>query len=132
MAYTQRKRRGGGRVKGKGKGKKHTPKNSHGIINEITALTNGLGSMSVSGVRPASASASASASARRSASRGPKSVQRSVYNPFGRQTRTGRVPKVPATIRENVAEAVKRIENAKGREAQRKANNAFVKLFGAL
>jgi len=130
MAYTQRKRRGGGRVKGKGKGKKHTPKNSHGIINEITSLTNGLGSMSVSGVRPASASASASA--RRSASRAPKSVQRSVYNPLGRQTRTGRVPKVPATIRENVAEAVHNIEKAKGRAAQRKANNELVKLFGEL
>jgi hypothetical protein len=126
MACTQRKRRGGGR--GKGKGKKHTPKNHYGIVNEITAITNGLGSMSVSGVRPASASASAPPSA----SRGPKSVQRSVYNPLGRQTRTGRVPKVPATIRENVEEAVKRIENAKGREAQRKANNELVKLFGEL
>ena len=126
MAYTQRKRRGGG--KGKGKGKKHTPKNHYGIVNEITAITNGLGAMSFSAVRPASASASV----RRSASRGPKSVQRSVYNPFGRQTRTGRVPKVPATIRENVEEAVKRIENAKDRAAQRKANNALVKLFEAL
>ena len=128
MAYTQRQRRGGG--KGKGKGKKHTPKNHYGIVNEITAITNGLGAMSVSGVRPASASASASV--RRSASRGPKSVQRSVYNPFGRQTRTGRVPKVPATIRENVAEAVHNIEKAKGRAAQRKANNELVKLFEAL
>jgi len=84
--------------------------------------------MSVSGVRPASASASAPPSA----SRGPKSVQRSVYNPLGRQTRTGRVPKVPATIRENVAEAVDNIEKAKGRAAQRKANNELVKLFDAL
>ena len=125
MAYTQRKRRGGG--KGKGKGKKHTPKNHYGIVNEITAITNGLGAMSFSAVRPASASASASV--RRSASRGPKSVKRSVYNPLGRQTRTGRVPKVPATIRENVEEAEKHIANAKVRAAARANNAEFVKLF---
>jgi hypothetical protein len=74
-----------------------------------------------------SASASAPASAppvRRSASRGPKSVKRSIYNPSKhRQTRSGRILRIPSVVREQIDAEEEHLAAAYRRANERRANH---------
>jgi len=126
MTCTQRKRHGGSRARGK---KRASKKRAPLVIapriheNDLEML---FKKMTI-GNHSASASASAPASAppvRRSASRGPKSVRRSIYNPFKhRQTRSGRVLRIPSVVREQIEAEEEDLAAAHRRANERRANH---------